>query len=140
MLLLLLVPVALAQSYFTEPPVKLLTANLFGSLYPGADSEFRISTTGHDEDVLLSELEEANQMPEQQLVLPPGGKAVYQLPLEDDLLFLMVKPGKKGSKRSSPFSDKANISLSAAWTEEEEGVSVDCSRPSHDSSSSASRY
>ena len=100
MLLLLLLPLALAQSYFTEPPVKLLTANLFGSLYPGADSEFRISTTGHDEDVLLSELEEANQMPEKELVLPPGGKAVYRLPLDNNFLFLMVKPGKKESKKS----------------------------------------
>ena len=36
MLLLLFLPPVLAQTYLSEPPVKLLIANLFGSLYPVA--------------------------------------------------------------------------------------------------------
>ena len=100
--------------YLTEPPVKLLTADLFGSLYPASESEFRVSSDGFDQEISLNDLEEANQMPSLELVLPPGGDAVFQLPLEKDHLFLMVKPGKKIGGTMSPFSDKANITVAVA--------------------------
>ena len=75
MLMLLFVATVLAQSfdYLSESPVKLLTADLFGRLYPAAESEFRVSSNGFDQDVSLNDLEEANQMPHLELVLPPGG-------------------------------------------------------------------
>ena len=106
MLLLLFLPPVLAQTYLSESPVKLLTADLFGSLYPAAESEFRVSSNGFDQDVSRNDLEEANQMPDLELVLPPGGEAVFQLPFQQDLLFLMVKPGKKIEGVDRPFLTK----------------------------------
>ena len=126
--------------YLTEPPVKLLTADLFGSLYPASESEFRVSSDGFDQEISLNDLEEANQMPSLELVLPPGGEAVFQLPLEKDHLFLMVKPGKKIGGTMSPFSDKANITVAAGRAGHPAEASVECQRPAQDSSSSASRY
>ena len=126
--------------YLTEPPVKLLTADLFGSLYPASESEFRVSSDGFDQEISLNDLEEANQMPSLELVLPPGGEAVFQLPLEKDHLFLMVKPGKKIGGSGSPFSDKANLTVAASRVGHPAEASVECERPEEDSSSSASRY
>ena len=140
MLLLLFLPPVLAQTYLSESPVKLLTADLFGSLYPAAESEFRVSSNGFDQDVSRNDLEEANQMPDLELVLPPGGEAVFQLPFQQDLLFLMVKPGKKIGGSGSPFSDKANITVSAGSIGHPAEASRECHRSEHDSSSSASRY
>jgi len=131
---------ALSSLYISDPPVKLLSAKLFGQLYPTADSVYRIFSSGEDHEVSLSGLEEANQMPNEQLVLPPGGRAVFNLPMNKDLLYLMVKPGKKEEGSGSPFSDKANITMTAAWSEEEDGLSVDCHQTSHDTSASADHY
>ena len=61
MLLLLLLPAVFAQSYISEPPVKLLTADLFGDLFPAAASQYRVSSTGHDQNISLTDLEEANR-------------------------------------------------------------------------------
>ena len=128
MLLLLFLPAALAQTfeYLSESPVKLLTADLFGSLYPAAESEFRVSSNGFDQDVSRNDLEEANQMPDLELVLPPGREAVFQLPFQQDLLFLMVKPGKKIEGSGSPFSDKANITVSAGSIGHPAEASTEC--------------
>ena len=83
-------------------------------------------------------------MPEQELVLPPGGQALYKLPMNKEYLFLMIKPGKKEEGSGSPFSNKANITVAAATTEEASwaglGVEVNCSQNSHSSSSVASYY
>ena len=130
MRLLFLFPVVFGQSYITETKIKLLTADLFGALYPASDSEYRTSSTGRDEEVSLSTLEEANGMPEQELVLLPGGKAVYLLPFEQKFLFLMVKPGKKEGGSGSPFADKANITLTATAPDRDVGVNITCGRPS----------
>ena len=142
MLLVLLFPTAFAQTlqYFSESPVKLLTTKLFGSLYAASDSEFRISSDGVDEEVELSVLDKKNGMPDQELVLQPGEEAVFVLPLEQDLLFLMVKPGKKIGAQNSPFTDKANITLRARQLDQEAGVSKDCHSQPSDLSSLASDY
>ena len=105
-----------------------------------SESEFRVSSDGFDQEISLNDLEEANQMPSLELVLPPGGEAVFQLPLEKDHLFLMVKPGKKIGGSGSPFSDKANLTVAASRVGHPAEASVECERPEEDSSSSASRY
>ena len=79
-------------------------------------------------------------MPTEQLVLPPGGSAIFNIPMTEDLLYLMVKPGKREGGSGSPFSDKANITLSATWTEDSDGVSVSCHQSSHDGSADADHY
>ena len=125
---ILLFPTVFAQTpqYLLETPVKLLTANLFGSLYPASESEFRVSSDGFDQDVSLNDLEETNEMPNLELVLPPGGEAVFQLPIDQDLLFLMVKPGKKIGGSGSPFSDKANITVAAGRVGHPAEASTEC--------------
>ena len=80
MILLFFLPMVWTYAYLSEPPVKLMTASLFGEIFPASDSDFRVSSTGEDHDIQLSQLEEANQMPHKQLVLPPGGTAMYSLP------------------------------------------------------------
>ena len=127
--------------YIEETPVKLLTARLFGSQYPAAGSEHRLSLEGGvDQDVLLDDHDVANDLPDQQLLLSPGGRAVFLLPIEADTMYLMIKPGKKDNPYGSPFSEKANITITAAPVEGGEGISITCGKPSSDMSSLASDY
>ena len=86
-------------------------------------------------------LEEANNLPEEKLMLSPGGCATYELPIvrEDYTdLFLMVQPGKKEGKYRPDYKDKANISLTASVEHRE--LTVECSVSDTDASSQASDY
>ena len=75
-----------AQDYTEAPTVKLLTAEFFGPRYPAADSDVRLSVDGGvDERVPdLGDLEIANGLPEEQLILHPGGRVVYDIPMIDE--------------------------------------------------------
>ena len=130
---------ATTYQYLSESPVKLLTADLIGNLYPASNSEFRVSSDGIDEDVDLSLYDMANGRPDQELVLQPGGEAVFLLPFQQDLQFLMVKPGKNVAS-DLPFANKANITVSAGQLDQKTEVSKLCHSPTHDSSPVASRY
>jgi len=132
------------QNYYEESPVKLLIADFFGSHFPTSDSEHRLNLEGGaDVEVPdIGDLETANNLPTKQLILHPGGTAVYELPTEDNSLFLMVKPGKKDPPPlfNNPFTDKANISIMVASVEGVPLVEVLCSVPENDRSSFASDY
>ena len=118
-----------------------MTARLFGIQYAAAGSEHRLSLEGGvDEDILLDDHDVANELPEQQLLLSPGGRALYMLPIEADTMYLMIKPGKKDNPYGSPFSEKANITITAAPSGGGEGISITCGRASSDMSSLASDY
>ena len=117
--------------------------------YPASDSPVRLSVEeGVDKPVPdRGDLEIANDLPEEQLVLHPGGRVVYDLPLLDendkldkDLIYVLVKPGKKDPPplMNNPFTDKANITLIASSGGDP--VSVSCGVPSNDRSSYASDY
>ena len=91
-------------------------------------------------EVELTEPEENNGLPDQELVLEAGQEAVFVFPFHPDLLFLMVKPGKNIGVRNSPFHDKANITVSAGYFDQKAEVSKECHRPKEDQSPSASKY
>jgi len=130
-------------SYTNEPSVKLLSVDFFAERFPAKDSQFRVEMDGgEDVPADLDPLEEANDMPDQYLILRPGGHAVYQLPVNrvenQEEMYLMVKPGKKDVESPRDFKDKADIELTATVA----GYSKHklCSVLPNDGSSEASDY
>ena len=93
-----------------------------------------------------SDLEEANAMPEQKLVLRPGGFANYELPIIDEMdqeeAFLMVHPGKKihtsHGRNKTDYSEKADITLTA--TLDSSHLKINCSVDNTDTSNQPSDY
>ncbi len=119
---LFLPSLCVGQSYISEPTLKLMSAEFFGLRFPASASSNRISLDGGVDVRVpdLGDLEIANDLPTDQLVLHPGGRVVYDLPMTDkngkvetDFVFVMVKPGKKDPPplMNNPFTTKL-ISLS----------------------------
>eukprot|EP00088_Acartia_fossae_P001597 TRINITY_DN10627_c0_g1_i1.p1 TRINITY_DN10627_c0_g1~~TRINITY_DN10627_c0_g1_i1.p1 ORF type:complete len:1057 (-),score=182.30 TRINITY_DN10627_c0_g1_i1:85-3225(-) len=140
-----------AQDYTQEPTLKLLTADFFGPRYPASDSDIRLSVEGGADVKVpdMGDLEIANGLPEQQLILHAGGRVVYDIPISDsngkvdtDLIYVTIKPGKKDPPplMDNPFTDKANITLLASAGNGGTPVEVTCGVPNTDYSSYASEY
>lgn len=151
LIFLFLPSLCVGQSYITEPTLKLMSAEFFGLRFPASASDNRISLDGGVDVRVpdLGDLEVANNLPEEQLVLHPGGRVVYDLPMTDkngkvdtDIIFIMVKPGKKDPPpmMGNPFTDKADIVVQASPSGGGDPVSIACSVDDMDFSSYASDY
>ena len=138
--------------YYYNDYLKYSTYIIYKLRYPASESPVRLSIEGGvDEPVPdRGDLEIANDLPEDQLVLHPGGRVVYDLPMLDEndnldreLIFVLVKPGKKDPPplMNNPFTEKANITLIASsGGSGSDPISVSCGVPSNDRSSYASDY
>ena len=151
LIFLFLPSLCVGQSYISEPTLKLMSAEFFGLRFPASASSNRISLDGGVDVRVpdLGDLEIANDLPTDQLVLHPGGRVVYDLPMTDkngkvetDFVFVMVKPGKKDPPplMNNPFTDKADIIVQASPSGGGDPVSIACSVDTMDFSSYASDY